>query len=120
MLARSCGTGASQETMAARVDAQEPPHSGAAADDASAASGVDALAESLSLSFRVTQDVNSTDAPHPRFHMFKAKVPSGQAERRRQFLEKTKQRRQDFSALARRLVSGMACSLSLRVHGDDL
>lgn len=70
--------------------------------------GVDSLAESLARSFSVAGDYNSTDAPHPRWYLFKQKTSTDQTARRQKFLADLKQRRQDFSLHARRLAQGMS------------
>jgi hypothetical protein len=69
-------------------------------------SSVDELAESLAHAFAVTKDINSTDAPHPRYHLFKAKTTTNQADRRRKFLKDLKRRREDYTQRARRLAQG--------------
>jgi hypothetical protein len=75
--------------------------------------GVDALAESLALSFAVTKEINSTDAPHPRYHLFKAKGSTNQADRRKRFLADLKRRREDYTERARNLAQGTSVELSL-------
>lgn len=68
--------------------------------------GVADLADALTASFKVSKDLNSTDAPHPRLGAFKSKTVSDQASRRLQFLEESKQRRGEYAKQARKLVSG--------------
>jgi len=56
---------------------------------------MDELAESLANSFAVTEEPNSTDAPHPRFSEYKKKVSNADQEaRRKNILELQKRLRQ--------------------------
>ncbi|XP_060115900.1 snurportin-1 [Heteronotia binoei] len=62
------------------------------------------LSQALACSFSVSQDLNSTAAPHPRLGQYKSKYSSlEQAERRRQLLELQKTKRLDYVNHARRL-----------------
>ncbi|XP_004712107.1 snurportin-1 [Echinops telfairi] len=62
------------------------------------------LSQALASSFSVSQDLNSTAAPHPRLSQYKSKCSSfEQGERRRRLLELQKSKRLDFVNHARRL-----------------
>ncbi|XP_024061184.1 snurportin-1 isoform X3 [Terrapene carolina triunguis] len=62
------------------------------------------LNQALASSFAVSQDLNSTAAPHPRLAQYKSKYSSlEQAERRRRLLELQKSKRLDYVNHARRL-----------------
>ncbi|XP_021569386.1 snurportin-1 isoform X2 [Carlito syrichta] len=62
------------------------------------------LSKALAGSFSVSQDLNSTAAPHPRLAQYKSKYSSlEQSERRRQLLELQKSKRLDYVNHARRL-----------------
>ncbi|XP_003128528.1 snurportin-1 isoform X2 [Sus scrofa] len=62
------------------------------------------LSQALASSFSVSQDLNSTAAPHPRLSQYKSKYSSlEQSERRRRLLELQKSKRQDYVNHARRL-----------------
>ncbi|XP_053128621.1 snurportin-1 [Hemicordylus capensis] len=62
------------------------------------------LSQTLACSFAVSQDLNSTAAPHPRLAQYKSKYSSlEQAERRRHLLELQKNKRLDYVNHARRL-----------------
>ncbi|XP_036866092.1 snurportin-1 isoform X1 [Manis javanica] len=62
------------------------------------------LSQALASSFSVSQDLNSTAAPHPRLSQYKSKYSSlEQSERRRQLLELQKSKRLDYVNHARRL-----------------
>nr|XP_028561861.1 tyrosine-protein phosphatase non-receptor type 9 isoform X2 [Podarcis muralis] len=62
------------------------------------------LSQALAFSFAVSQDLNSTAAPHPRLAQYKSKYSSlEQAERRRQLLAFQKTKRLDYVNHARRL-----------------
>ncbi|XP_014440449.1 snurportin-1 isoform X1 [Tupaia chinensis] len=62
------------------------------------------LSEALASSFSVSQDLNSTAAPHPRLCQYKSKYSSlEQSERRRRLLELQKSKRLDYVNHARRL-----------------
>uniref|UniRef100_A0A452ITQ4 Snurportin-1 n=1 Tax=Gopherus agassizii TaxID=38772 RepID=A0A452ITQ4_9SAUR len=62
------------------------------------------LNQALTSSFAVSQDLNSTAAPHPRLAQYKSKYSSlEQAERRRRLLELQKSKRLDYVNHARRL-----------------
>ncbi|XP_075391855.1 snurportin-1 [Tenrec ecaudatus] len=62
------------------------------------------LSQALASSFSVSQDLNSTAAPHPRLAQYKSKCSSlEQGERRRRLLELQKSKRLDFVNHARRL-----------------
>ncbi|KAJ6664155.1 hypothetical protein lerEdw1_008370 [Lerista edwardsae] len=62
------------------------------------------LTQALACSFAVSQDLNSTAAPHPRLAQYKSKYSSlEQAERRRRLLELQKIKRLDYVNHARRL-----------------
>nr|XP_020729306.1 snurportin-1 isoform X3 [Odocoileus virginianus texanus]XP_020729307.1 snurportin-1 isoform X3 [Odocoileus virginianus texanus] len=62
------------------------------------------LSQALAGSFSVSQDLNSTAAPHPRLSQYKSKYSSlEQSERRRQLLELQKLKRLDYVNHARRL-----------------
>ncbi|XP_077174205.1 snurportin-1 isoform X2 [Paroedura picta] len=62
------------------------------------------LSQALACNFSVSQDINSTAAPHPRLGQYKAKYSSlEQAERRRRLLELQKNKRLDYVNHARRL-----------------
>nr|XP_040129921.1 snurportin-1 isoform X2 [Ictidomys tridecemlineatus] len=62
------------------------------------------LSQALASSFSVSQDLNSTAAPHPRLSQYKSKYSSlEQSERRRRLLELQKLKRLDYVNHARRL-----------------
>ncbi|XP_055984740.1 snurportin-1 [Sorex fumeus] len=62
------------------------------------------LSQALAGSFSVSQDLNSTAAPHPRLSQYKSKYSSlEQSERRRKLLELQKSKRLDYVNHARRL-----------------
>ncbi|XP_060611721.2 snurportin-1 [Anolis sagrei] len=62
------------------------------------------LSQALASSFAVSQDLNSTAAPHPRLAQYKSKYSSlEQTERRRRLLELQKSKRLDYINHARRL-----------------
>ncbi|XP_076979814.1 snurportin-1 isoform X3 [Tamandua tetradactyla] len=62
------------------------------------------LSQVLASSFSVSQDLNSTAAPHPRLSQYKSKYSSlEQSERRRRLLELQKSKRLDYVNHARRL-----------------
>ncbi|KAK3801756.1 hypothetical protein RRG08_043772 [Elysia crispata] len=62
------------------------------------------LTAALASSFEVSNDPNKTSAPHPRYSQYKQKGPkSDQETRRKQLLEKQKNRRYDFMNLVRNL-----------------
>ncbi|TKC43438.1 hypothetical protein EI555_016833 [Monodon monoceros] len=62
------------------------------------------LSQALASSFSVSQDLNSTAAPHPRLSQYKSKYSSlEQSERRRRLLELQKSKRLDYVNHARRL-----------------
>lgn len=62
------------------------------------------LSQALAGSFSVSQDLNSTAAPHPRLSQYKSKYSSlEQSERRRRLLELQKSKRLDYVNHARRL-----------------
>ncbi|XP_062998964.1 snurportin-1 isoform X2 [Elgaria multicarinata webbii] len=62
------------------------------------------LSQTLACSFAVSQDLNSTAAPHPRLAQYKSKYSSlEQSERRRRLLEFQKTKRLDYINHARRL-----------------
>nr|XP_034994058.1 snurportin-1 [Zootoca vivipara] len=62
------------------------------------------LSQALASSFAVSQDLNSTAAPHPRLAQYKSKYSSlEQAERRRKLLAFQKTKRLDYVNHARRL-----------------
>ncbi|XP_014636434.1 PREDICTED: snurportin-1 isoform X3 [Ceratotherium simum simum] len=62
------------------------------------------LSQALASSFSVSQDLNSTAAPHPRLSKYKSKYSSlEQSERRRRLLELQKCKRLDYVNHARRL-----------------
>ncbi|XP_005069635.1 snurportin-1 isoform X1 [Mesocricetus auratus] len=62
------------------------------------------LSQALAGSFSVSQELNSTAAPHPRLSQYKSKYCSlEQSERRRQLLELQKSKRLDYVNHARRL-----------------
>ncbi|XP_004473551.1 snurportin-1 isoform X2 [Dasypus novemcinctus] len=62
------------------------------------------LSQALASSFSVSQDLNSTAAPHPRLSQYKYKYSSlEQNERRRRLLELQKSKRLDYVNHARRL-----------------
>ncbi|XP_072838285.2 snurportin-1 [Pogona vitticeps] len=62
------------------------------------------LSQALACSFAVSQDLNSTAAPHPRLAQYKSKYSSlEQTERRRRLLELQKTKRLDYVNHARRL-----------------
>ncbi|XP_061450976.1 snurportin-1 [Rhineura floridana] len=62
------------------------------------------LSQALTSSFAISQDLNSTAAPHPRLAQYKSKYSSlEQAERRRRLLEYQKTKRLDYVNHARRL-----------------
>ncbi|XP_025740367.1 snurportin-1 isoform X2 [Callorhinus ursinus] len=62
------------------------------------------LSQALASSFSVSQDLNSTAAPHPRLSQYKSKHSSlEQSERRRRLLELQKSKRLDYVNHARRL-----------------
>lgn len=62
------------------------------------------LSQALASSFSVSQELNSTAAPHPRLSQYKSKYSSlEQSERRRQLLELQKSKRLDYVNHARRL-----------------
>ncbi|OBS67098.1 hypothetical protein A6R68_04364 [Neotoma lepida] len=62
------------------------------------------LSQALAGSFSVSQELNSTAAPHPRLSQYKSKYSSlEQSERRRQLLELQKSKRLDYVNHARRL-----------------
>ncbi|XP_044294849.1 snurportin-1 isoform X2 [Varanus komodoensis] len=62
------------------------------------------LSKALASSFAVSQDLNSTAAPHPRLAQYKSKYSSlDQSERRRKLLELQKTKRLDYINHARRL-----------------
>lgn len=62
------------------------------------------LSQALASSFSVSQDLNSTAAPHPRLSQYKSKYSSlEQSERRQQLLEWQKLKRLDYVNHARRL-----------------
>ncbi|XP_032721002.1 snurportin-1 isoform X3 [Lontra canadensis] len=62
------------------------------------------LSQALASSFSVSQDLNSTAAPHPRLSQYKSKHSSlEQNERRRRLLELQKSKRLDYVNHARRL-----------------
>ncbi|XP_012657269.2 snurportin-1 [Otolemur garnettii] len=62
------------------------------------------LSQALASSFSVSQDLNSTAAPHPRLSQYKSKYSSlEQSERRRRLLELQKCKRLDYVNHARRL-----------------
>lgn len=62
------------------------------------------LSQALASSFSVSQDLNSTAAPHPRLSQYKSKYSSlEQSERRQQLLERQKFKRLDYVNHARRL-----------------
>ncbi|CAK7301418.1 Snupn [Vulpes lagopus] len=62
------------------------------------------LSQVLASSFSVSQDLNSTAAPHPRLSQYKSKHSSlEQSERRRRLLELQKSNRLDYVNHARRL-----------------
>ncbi|MBN3307842.1 snurportin-1 [Amia ocellicauda] len=65
---------------------------------------MDDLTKALSGSFSVSQDPNSTAAPHPRLSQYKSKYSVlEQSERRRRFLELQKTKRLNYVNHARRL-----------------
>nr|XP_033776847.1 snurportin-1 [Geotrypetes seraphini]XP_033776848.1 snurportin-1 [Geotrypetes seraphini]XP_033776849.1 snurportin-1 [Geotrypetes seraphini]XP_033776850.1 snurportin-1 [Geotrypetes seraphini] len=65
---------------------------------------MDELSQALAGSFSVSQELNSTAAPHPRLAQYKTKYSSlEQAERRRKLLELQKLKRLDYVNHARRL-----------------
>nr|XP_058914881.1 snurportin-1 isoform X2 [Kogia breviceps] len=62
------------------------------------------LSQALASSFSVSQDLNSTAAPHPRLSQYKSKYSSlEQSERRHRLLELQKSKRLDYVNHARRL-----------------
>ncbi|XP_035883500.1 snurportin-1 isoform X3 [Phyllostomus discolor] len=62
------------------------------------------LSQALASSFSVSQDLNSTAAPHPRLSQYKSKYSTlEQSERRRRLLELQKLKRLDYVNHARRL-----------------
>ncbi|XP_052044233.1 snurportin-1 isoform X3 [Apodemus sylvaticus] len=62
------------------------------------------LSQALASSFSVSQELNSTAAPHPRLSQYKSKYSSlEQSERRRQLLELQRSKRLDYVNHARRL-----------------
>ncbi|XP_051012472.1 snurportin-1 isoform X2 [Acomys russatus] len=62
------------------------------------------LSQALASSFSVSQELNSTAAPHPRLSQYKSKYSSlEQSERRRQLLDLQKSNRLDYVNHARRL-----------------
>ncbi|XP_010329151.3 snurportin-1 isoform X2 [Saimiri boliviensis] len=62
------------------------------------------LSRALASSFSVSQDLNSTAAPHPRLSQYKSKYSSlEQSERRQRLLELQKSKRLDYVNHARRL-----------------
>nr|KAF6502755.1 snurportin 1 [Molossus molossus] len=62
------------------------------------------LSQALASSFSVSQDLNSTAAPHPRLSQYKSKYSSlEQSERRQRLLERQKFKRLDYVNHARRL-----------------
>ncbi|XP_071078022.1 snurportin-1 isoform X2 [Desmodus rotundus] len=62
------------------------------------------LSQALAGSFSVSQDLNSTAAPHPRLSQYKSKYSTlEQSERRRRLLELQKVKRLDYVNHARRL-----------------
>ncbi|CAL9696605.1 unnamed protein product [Knipowitschia caucasica] len=68
---------------------------------------MDALTQSLSASFSVSSEPNSTAAPHPRLAQYKCKYSVlEQSERRRRFLELQKTKRLNYVNHARRLADG--------------
>nr|XP_006629140.1 PREDICTED: snurportin-1 [Lepisosteus oculatus]XP_015198877.1 PREDICTED: snurportin-1 [Lepisosteus oculatus]XP_015198878.1 PREDICTED: snurportin-1 [Lepisosteus oculatus] len=68
---------------------------------------MDDLTQALSASFSVSQDPNSTAAPHPRLAQYKSKYSVlEQSERRRRFLELQKTKRLNYVNHARRLAEG--------------
>ncbi|XP_038623053.1 snurportin-1-like [Tachyglossus aculeatus] len=65
---------------------------------------MDELTQALASSFSVSQELNSTAAPHPRLAQYKSKYSSlEQGERRRRLLELQKSKRLDYVNHARRL-----------------
>ncbi|XP_029431116.1 snurportin-1 isoform X2 [Rhinatrema bivittatum] len=65
---------------------------------------MDELSEALAGSFSVSQELNSTAAPHPRLAQYKSKYSSmDQVERRRKLLKLQKLKRLDYINHARRL-----------------
>ncbi|XP_030042686.1 snurportin-1 [Microcaecilia unicolor] len=65
---------------------------------------MDELSQALAGSFSVSQELNSTAAPHPRLAQYKTKYSSlDQKERRRKLLELQKLKRLDYINHARRL-----------------
>ncbi|CAN8029740.1 unnamed protein product [Ixodes persulcatus] len=80
---------------------------------------MDDLLDSLSSDLRVSTDANSTAAQHPRFASYKVKYSaSSQSERRREFIEKQKQRRFDFQQHARNLADGFGSSTGSSTKRD--
>ncbi|KAK1116373.1 snurportin-1-like [Acipenser oxyrinchus oxyrinchus] len=70
-------------------------------------SAMDELSQALSASFSVSQEPNSTSAPHPRLAQYKSKYSVlEQSERRRRFLELQKSKRLNYVNHARRLADG--------------
>ncbi|XP_018621103.1 snurportin-1 isoform X3 [Scleropages formosus] len=68
---------------------------------------MDDLSEALGASFSVSQEPNSTSAPHPRLAQYKSKYSVlEQGERRRRFLELQKTKRLNYVNHARRLADG--------------
>lgn len=68
---------------------------------------MDELSQALSASFSVSQEPNSTSAPHPRLAQYKSKYSVlEQSERRRRFLELQKSKRLNYVNHARRLADG--------------
>ncbi|XP_066199025.1 snurportin-1 isoform X4 [Saccopteryx leptura] len=82
-----------------------------AGDDRDSAAGsgeelgkMEELSQALAGSFSVSQDLNSTAAPHPRLAQYKSKYSTlEQSERRHQLLELQKLKRLDYVNHARRL-----------------
>ncbi|KFO37968.1 Snurportin-1 [Fukomys damarensis] len=72
--------------------------------DNTKAGNMEELSQALAGSFSVSQDLNSTAAPHPRLSQYKSKYSSlEQSERRRRLLELQKSKRLDYVNHARRL-----------------
>uniref|UniRef100_A0A2K6A6H3 Snurportin-1 n=1 Tax=Mandrillus leucophaeus TaxID=9568 RepID=A0A2K6A6H3_MANLE len=77
------------------------------------------LSQALASSFSVSQDLNSTAAPHPRLSQYKSKYSSlEQSERRRRLLELQKSKRLDYVNHARRLAELMLSEWLIDVPSD--
>lgn len=77
------------------------------------------LSQALASSFSVSQDLNSTAAPHPRLSQYKSKYSTlEQSERRRRLLELQKLKRLDYVNHARRLAEDDWTGMESEEEGD--